>query len=572
MKKGYFGKKSVFFRIALVMMIFFISVNGTMILFSVYLFSNILEKMNQERKNAMNLYMAHLDHTLDQTESVLFNLHNSYQVRQLRGKDGVESLAWNVAQNQLIMDYDEVLWLYEDLSGLFSYYDYGEESAFIIRSEKEEDQWNNLDWKLKITDYVRQQADQKKYAGTEWQVSWVNETPYLWILKKQNNCYYGAIMNLESLLRSWNIGENSEYYSYFRTGEGIVGEMNEKQGRNITIEISSEKADVILVQKIPLSSLYGQMPVMVAFLVVMGGFSMLAIPVIYWLIRRNIILPTNQLLDGIRHVEDGDFTYRVPESDGEPGKVNQNFNSMVSQISKLKIAAYEERIERQRIQMQYLTKQIQPHFILNTLNILYSYEPEEYLLIQKMILCLVKYFRYIVKVDQDYVPLYQELEHIRNYFKIQEARYPDFFYYYVEMDEKLEEAQIPPLLIQNFTENAIKYALHANEKIRIYVLVEKVKDGRMRIRIADTGKGMPRETLEAIRRFQKERKYCRELGIGIQNVIERLELIYHTEAKISIYNSVEGGATVDIMMPMFFPEKMQEENEDKKDGNGITGG
>lgn len=572
MKKRYFGKKSVFFRIALVMMIFFISVNGTMVLFSVYLFSNILDKMNQERKNAMNLYMAHLDHTLDQTESVLFNLHNSYQVSQLRGKDELESLSWNVAQNQLIMDYDEVLWLYKDLSGLFSYYDYGEESAFIIRSEKEEDQWNNLDWKMKIMNYVRQQTDQNKYAGTEWQVSWVNDTPYLWILKKQNNCYYGAIMNLGSLLRSWNIGENSGYCSYFRTGEGIVGEMDEKQERHITIEISLKKADVMLVQKIPLSSLYGQLPVMVAFLAVMGGFSMLAIPIIYWLIRRNIILPTNQLLDGIRHVEDGDFTYRVPESDGEPGKVNQNFNIMVSQISRLKIAAYEERIKRQRIQMQYLTKQIQPHFILNTLNILYSYEPEEYLLIQKMILCLVKYFRYIVKVDQDYVPLYQELEHIRNYFKIQEARYPDFFYYYVEMDEELEEAQIPPLLIQNFTENSIKYALHANEKVRIYVLVEKVKDNRMRIRIADTGKGMPTETLEAIRRFQKERKYCRELGIGIQNVIERLELIYHTEAKISIYNSVEGGATVDIMMPMFFPEKMQEEKEDKADGNGITGG
>lgn len=114
--------------------------------------------------------------------------------------------------------------------------------------------------------------------------------------------------------------------------------------------------------------------------------------------------------------------------------------------------------------MRYLSQQIQPHFVLNTLNILYSYEPEEYPLIQKMILCLSKYFRYIVKVHSDFVELSQELAHIKNYFEIQEARYPEQFDYYVESEEGMDDLLIPPLLIQNFTENSIKYAIDMEKR------------------------------------------------------------------------------------------------------------
>ncbi len=55
--------------------------------------------------------------------------------------------------------------------------------------------------------------------------------------------------------------------------------------------------------------------------------------------------------------------------------------------------------------MRFLSQQIQPHFILNAMNILYSYEKEEYPLIQKMILCLSKYFRYVVNANTDFVKL-----------------------------------------------------------------------------------------------------------------------------------------------------------------------
>lgn len=122
--------KSVFFRIFLVMMLFFISVSFTMSLYSLYLLRSIREKVEQERKNAMQLYMSHLDNTLEQVESVLYNMHGTYSARQLESRADRGSLPWNIAQNTLISEYMDTLWLYTDLSSIFSYYDYGDDSAF----------------------------------------------------------------------------------------------------------------------------------------------------------------------------------------------------------------------------------------------------------------------------------------------------------------------------------------------------------------------------------------------------------------------------------------------------------
>lgn len=122
----------------------------------------------------------------------------------------------------------------------------------------------------------------------------------------------------------------------------------------------------------------------------------------------------------------------------------------------------------------------------------------------------------------------------------------------------MEHYLIPPLIIQNFAENAIKYSISMQKKISIYVLVEFYEDNKMRIRIADTGKGLSPKVLEAIGRFRETHVYQDALGIGIQNAIERLEILYQGIPKIRFYNSASGGATIDIIMPCIEKEKTEE--------------
>ena len=180
---------------------------------------------------------------------------------------------------------------------------------------------------------------------------------------------------------------------------------------------------------------------------------------------------------------------------------------MMEQVKTLKIDVYEKELEKKDIMMRYLSQQIQPHFVLNAMNILYSYEPEEYELSQKMILYISRYFRYIVNTNEEFVTLSMEMNHIRNYFEIQKARFPGLFYSIVEYDEDLRNALIPPLLVQNFAEDSIKHSLKIGNKITIFVITDVIEgdDGekKMRIRLVDTGEGMPGEVLSEIEAFKR---------------------------------------------------------------------
>ena len=86
-------------------------------------------------------------------------------------------------------------------------------------------------------------------------------------------------------------------------------------------------------------------------------------------------------------------------------------------------------------------------------------EPDQYPLMIKTLLCLSRYFRYVAHISEPLVPMEAELEHVKNYFQLQQIRYPDNFTYDIQCPEELLEMLIPPIVIQTFAENAIKHSL-----------------------------------------------------------------------------------------------------------------
>lgn len=134
---------------------------------------------------------------------------------------------------------------------------------------------------------------------------------------------------------------------------------------------------------------------------------------------------------------------------------------------------------------------------------MYSYEQEEYPQIQKMILLLSEYFRYIVNANSDFVTLGEEMNHIHNYFDIQQVRYPETFFSMVEYDEEIEECLVPPLLIQNFAENSVKHSIKIGNHIDIFVIAQKLDEKHIRIRMLDTGEGINEEVIRKIECFRE---------------------------------------------------------------------
>lgn len=308
--------------------------------------------------------------------------------------------------------------------------------------------------------------------------------------------------------------------------------------------------ELYALELVPARQISGVLPFAIRLLQILSVAAVIALPILLLAMQRWIVSPVAQLNRAIETVEGGDLDYRIPEREQgtEFNRINRSFNHMMDQVEELKISVYEEQLLAQKIKMRFLAQQIKPHFILNTLNILYSYEQEEFPLIQRMIVYLSRYFRYVINANQDFVTLGQEMEHLRNYFEIQQARYVRTFEARVDFDPDLANCLIPPLLLQSFAENAIKYALLPDRIVQIRVTAERTETG-MRLTVTDDGRGISTEMLERIEQFRRDRVFRTDLGVGVQNAIDRVELLYSGQGNVMLSARDGGGTLVTIDLP-----------------------
>lgn len=399
---------------------------------------------------------------------------------------------------------------------------------------------------------------------------------------KANGYYIGAWFTAEKLLDSIHIsvGENDRlfianakgtYYNssgiYVKPDNVISGDMITYQKHNAFSQAQeseesyyyifarSEKAPLRLVKLLNTETVRALAPDISMAIVIMSLCFILLILLFTVCIRRWLLQPMSATMHSMDIIRGGDISHRIPVNPKdciEFTSLGTLFNDMMDQVNQLKNQIYEGQLERQEIRLEYLQQQIQPHFILNTLNTLYNHTEDE---VQKeIILLMTKYYRFVVNVDSRYVQLGQELEHIKNYLKLQQIRYPGAFEYDIRCDESLEIIPVPPFLIESFVGNTIKHALNFSDCVQIRVEAFLLDTFTTRIRISDTGEGIDEEVLDMIDDYLENKTISEELGVGIRNSIERLRLIYGDKAAIRLYNSDAGGAVVEIDLLLQVPE------------------
>ena len=425
--------------------------------------------------------------------------------------------------------------------------------------------------------YIEDQVKGMDEPSTKGTFLMLDQTGVLFTMNSWGNTRFGCFVNLENLLDEINVNQDSGHQFFFANkkydlmtgaGQALLSKNNytfndlQKDSKYEVLTSEIGDSDLVLVEVLEWKNLQNLPALMQVIQILSLVLAITVIPILIWYMNRQVIRPIRKLTHAIDEVNDGNLDYqiKVENESREFEQINQNFNEMLSQVKALKIDVYEQEIEKKNIKMRYLSQQIQPHFILNALNIIYSYEPDEYPLIQKMVLCISKYFRYIIKTNAEFVMLSQEMEHIKNYFEIQNARYPGLFFSIVEYEEDLAPALIPPLIVQSFAENSIKHSLKIGNKISIFVITDKIKDANgntmMRIRLADTGEGISDKILEKIERFKQTEQHQEGLGIGIENSIERLKYLYDNKGYIRMWRDENyPGTTVEIVLPIYTEPK-----------------
>lgn len=262
-----------------------------------------------------------------------------------------------------------------------------------------------------------------------------------------------------------------------------------------------------------------------------------------------VLTPVKELTQGIEEIASGNIEHRLQNPSGtslEFEKIETEFNHMMDQLKDMQIQIYQQELEQNETKLRYLSQQIQPHFILNSLNTLYTYSNRDVEATQKIIRLLSQYYRYVVNIESRYVNLGQELDHIENFLKLQKIRFPRKLDYEILCEDGIDIVPIPPFLLESFIGNSLKYGQDEQEKIMIRIQAVQVEPFVIRISVQDQGEGFSPEILEAIEEYHKTHVKNELLGTGIYNCIERLNLIYQDRAQIRYYNALPHGAVVEI--------------------------
>ena len=289
---------------------------------------------------------------------------------------------------------------------------------------------------------------------------------------------------------------------------------------------------------------------MLIFLLLTLGVELGFLGLFWGMVRRWVtapILTMNRAMNAFGHGNGELSRIRdVPEGTAEEFlNMYRNFNEMTEEIEKGK--------ERERqfynMTLDNLKLRMNPHMLMNSLNLIYSMaQIGDYRTIQEFSLCMTDYFRYILKETRDMVTVREEMNFVRSYLGIQKIRFPDRFNCVYNMDPAAENGQIPPLLIENFVENAVKYAMVPGKVTEILINIRR-QDDWLFISVTDTGRGIAPEAYEAIR---KNENYVDAMGnehIGIQNCRKWIEYYYRGKGNIRITSSPGAGTQIWIEVP-----------------------
>ncbi|WP_342416813.1 sensor histidine kinase [Paenibacillus sp. FSL R10-2782] len=272
-------------------------------------------------------------------------------------------------------------------------------------------------------------------------------------------------------------------------------------------------------------------------------------------VSRSITGPVGRLVGLAKRIATGDLNIEPqPRRDDELGVLSDAISQMSTDLSIL-IEKDKQSLEMRRLvkelELLALQNQINPHFLFNTLNVLSKLailEGAEKT--SDLIVSLSNLLRYSLQKLDKPVTLQEELDHIREYATIQQARFRDRIRFNLHFDASVLQQQIPALIIQPFIENAFLHGVADMEDGAMIALTLSRANEDVLIEISDNGKGMTEETRLSVLRLEGEVESGSSTGLGMQNVFRRLQLFYGKEGMVEINSNIGRGTTITIRIPV----------------------
>ncbi|MCD8023584.1 MAG: histidine kinase [Lachnospiraceae bacterium] len=523
----------------------------------------------------LSSFLSAMDAGFNTVENYLFNtLYESADVETLSYYE--DEITRYYAKERIADTLYQIVQLNEYIECVWFFSPDGDESEFLSRNDYTGITLHELlSMQEAILSYLDASSDNTYFQNDYWEWVCVEEQYYLLWITPVGSSYCGAwvsLFYLSELLGDWiQTDDGMELLLCSANGEVLsnTGELSshllsseeswEEYGDYINICQYSEQADIALelfVSKdiiLESRSLYTDY---LWFFILLASFVVLTI----LLFQIFIFSPFQDLILEMRTIGMGAPDKRLQENRHfkDVAELSTSINQLLDERQQLNMQIHESELAAHAIQCQYLQVKLKTHFYMNCISIIHAMARTGHTdLIQEFAVCLVDYLRFIQKDTEQFVKLEDELAHVRSYARIQELRFPDLFEYRENISMELYDAQVPALVLLTFMENFIEHGMQPTEKnwirIEAYYQEEDGKPG-MYFLVLDNGKGFLPETLDALEAKEEPEAAEQQHGIGIRNIVSRIQLLYNGQAWIRFSNAPEGGAQIQFWLPLFSAE------------------
>jgi len=191
-------------------------------------------------------------------------------------------------------------------------------------------------------------------------------------------------------------------------------------------------------------------------------------------------------------------------------------------------------------QLQSLQRQLQPHFLFNTLNAIAALMHRDVDAADAMIARLGDLLRMSLQMaGVQEIPLKEELDFLSKYLEIEQTRFRDRLRVVFDVQPDTFDVLVPNLVLQPLVENAIKHGIGPRPTPGTITIRSRRVGRTMELVVQDNGVGLSAARLSDFNR-----------GIGLSNTRSRLEHLYGPQHRFEFHRPVDGGLLVLIAVPL----------------------
>ncbi len=411
-------------------------------------------------------------------------------------------------------------------------------SQYVISLYRQLNDINNFKRRLGI---IRIDLNERELNKTYKDMK-LGDTGYIFVADKEGR----VISHSDVTQLSKDIKSQEPFNHAFEGGEGYY--RKKYMGKDLLIAYyTSKKQNLVYISVVPFRELLEEVDTSLGMTVILIVIvSTIALTMVH-LMSLKIVKPIKKLTKLMQEVEEGNLNVLINiKRKDEIGTLGRSFNSMTVKLKNLIEEVYKIQISIKEAELKALQSQINPHFLYNTLDVIYwTSRLEKATKTGEIVVALAAFFKLGLNKGNEMTTVGKEVMHLENYLIIQKFRYDEAPELIIDVDPELFNCKIIKLTLQPLVENALVHGIAGLQGKGSVKVIGRQAGEDIQFEVIDNGVGIDPEQLIKLLGTGFDEKD----GYGIRNVDQRIKLYFGEQYGIEIFSEKGNGTRVAVTVP-----------------------